>query len=59
MPGSTVPLSWSGRFENFGGPLASGDTDHWVGLRRRVVGRANSRPYVRHRRQSPPSLLIS
>ncbi|HEX3339907.1 MAG TPA: hypothetical protein VHT68_12135 [Pseudolabrys sp.] len=31
MPGSTVPLSWSGRFENFGGPLASGDTDQWVG----------------------------
>jgi hypothetical protein len=30
LPGSTVPLSWSGRFENFGGPLAPGDTDSWV-----------------------------
>ncbi len=27
----TVPLNWQGRFGNFGGPLASGDTDYWVG----------------------------
>jgi hypothetical protein len=25
----TVPLNWQGRFENFGGPLASGDTHYW------------------------------
>lgn len=25
----TVPLNWSGRYENSGGPLASGDTHYW------------------------------
>jgi hypothetical protein len=27
----TVPLNWQGRFENFGGPLASGETHYWTG----------------------------
>lgn len=27
----TVPLTWSGSFGNFGGPLASGATHSWVG----------------------------
>jgi hypothetical protein len=26
-----VPLNWAGRFENFGGPLASGETHDWWG----------------------------
>jgi hypothetical protein len=27
----TVPLNWYGSFAAYAGPLASGQTDHWIG----------------------------